>query len=299
MPDASTPESLIADLSQLLRVKPIASDTFEGARATGLTISGPGRVFGGQVIAQAAAAAELTVAEDRPLHSLHAYFLRMGDSAQPIRFEVMRDLDGGSFSNRRVVASQAGRPILTLSASFQTMEDGLQHQDAMPADVPPPEAVKPDNLVRRENSGHFPREYHDVLFADRAIEIRTVEVPRWLDPTPAEAVTHCWIRAIAPVADDPRLHRAMLAYASDMALMPTALIPHGHNSMRGGLVEASLDHGMWFHEDFRMDDWLLYQTRSGWSGHGRGFITGNIWTRAGKLVASVAQEGMMRIPRSR
>lgn len=301
MTQALSPRELVDHLTALLRVEPVGADAFEGARAHPSAAGSKGRVFGGQVIAQALAAAEATVATDRPAHSLHAYFLRMGDEGLPIRFDVARDLDGGSFSNRRVIASQqadadARRPILSLTASFQRLEEGLSHQAPMP-EVPGPEELLPDHERRALHPELFAPEYHALLFGPRPIDLRTAETPRWLDPTPAEPVTHCWLRTPAPVADDPRLHRAMLAYASDLALMPTAMIPHGMNGMRGGMHEASLDHAMWFHDDFRIDDWLLYQTKSGWSGRGRGFITGRVWRRDGTLVASISQEGMMRVAR--
>jgi len=303
MDQSPSPEALVADLTHLLSVVPDAPDVFHGTRTPATAVGGPGRLFGGQVIAQSLAAAEATVVPDRPCHSLHAYFLRMGRADLPIRFEVARDLDGGSFSNRRVVASQrqddgSDRPILTLTASFQRLEEGLRHQDPMP-DVPPPETLKSDQRRRRDHAELFPESYHNALFSDRPIELRTVETPRWLDPTPAPAIHHCWVRTPAPVRDEPRLHRAMLAYASDLALMPTAMVPHGQSGLRGTMHEASLDHAMWFHDDFRIDDWLLYQTTSGWTGRGRGFITGRVWRRDGTLVASVSQEGMMRIARQR
>lgn len=290
----ANPQSLVDDLVDLLQLTPLGEDRFEGPPTPPTAVSGRSRVYGGQVIAQALAAGAATAPDDRPVHSLHAYFLRMGDGARPIRYDVSRDLDGGSFSNRRVVAVQDERPLLSLAASFQRVEEGLHHQLEMPQ-VPDPEGLVPDHLRRSQHPHVFPETSHDALFSERPIELCTIETPRWLDPSPAEPVTHCWLRTPAPVGDDPRLHRAILAYASDMALMPTAMLPHGVSFFGGGLVDASLDHAVWFHEDFRVDDWLLYQTHSAWSGHGRGFITGRIWRRDGTLVASVSQEGMMRL----
>jgi acyl-CoA thioesterase-2 len=295
-----TAAELAAQLTALLRVTPLGEDRFEGACAPAAASSGRDRVFGGQVIGQALAAAEATVAEDRPVHSLHAYFLRMGDNALPIAFDVERDLDGGSFSNRRVTASQtvdgARRPILTLAASCQKVEEGLAYRGAMPQ-VPGPDEFEADHLVRRRHADRLPEALHEILFMPRPIEMRSIDKPWWLDPVPSEPMSHCWIRVPAPVADDPRLHRAMLAYATDLALMPTATLPHGVSGFRGDVMEASLDHAVWFHDDFRIDDWLLYQTQCGWTGRGRGFITGKLWTRDGRLVASVSQEGMIRLMR--
>ncbi len=294
MAQEPTPQELVAELTALLKVETDGEDAYLGARTPEGASTGAGRVFGGQVIAQALAAAEATVTGDRPPHSLHAYFLRMGDDTQPIRYDVAHDLDGGSFSNRRVAASQGGKPILSLSASFHRREDGVHHQDAMP-DVPGPEGLASDLEVRRASLHLFPEGRRAALGAPRPIEQRPVEKLHWMDATPAPPTTHSWFRTVAPVGDDPRLHRAMLAYASDLTLLRTAVLPHGLSWFRDKILEASLDHSLWFHDSFRIDEWLLYQTHSSWAGRGRGFITGKIFRQDGALVASVSQEGMIRI----
>ncbi len=285
-----TPEELVAELLRLLDVDARGEDRFEGPRKPG----GIGRVFGGQVIAQALAAAQRTVDDERAVHSLHAYFLRGGSEDHDIELQVRRDFDGGSFSNRRVIASQQGRPILTLSAGFQRPQPGLHHQaPAMPG-VPAPDDIAIDETLRLQLAEHLTGRARDLALLQWPIEIRSVGGPQWALAGPREAVACAWFRTAAPLPDDPRLHRAVLAYASDMQLLGTATQPHGKNFWRGELKLASLDHALWFHEDFRADDWLLYVTESPWSGGSRGFARGQIFDRAGTLVASVCQEGMLR-----
>lgn len=284
------PEQLVAWLVKLLDVKPVGADRFSGRRKRG----GVGRVFGGQVIAQALAAAEATVDPLRACHSLHAYFLRGGGEDHEIDFAVTRDFDGGSFSNRRVVASQVGRPILNLTASFQRAEHGLAHRDcAMPA-APDPETLEPEIDLRRRYAASFGPGARAMFLGPRPIEMRSAEGRHWTNAEPAPPRTNTWFRAVARLPDDPRVHRAVLAYASDMGLLGTCILPHGLSWARGEIITASLDHAIWFHDSFRADDWLLYATQSPWSDHGRGYNTGRIFTREGRLVASVAQEGMIR-----
>jgi len=288
-----SPQQLVDDLISLLTVSPGGEDRFVGAQIAPGT--GHGRVFGGQVIAQALAAADATVPDDRPVHSLHAYFLRMGDDNQPIEYEIERNLDGGSFSNRQVRASQAGRPILTLNASFQRLERGLAHQDPMP-DVAGPDGLPTDVEERRTYLHLFPESARTHMGAPRPIEQRTVERLNWAEPSSAAPRVHVWWRTPARIAsDDPRVHRAVLAYASDLAMLRTASLPHAVNWFDGTIMEASLDHAIWFHDDFRADEWMLFVTESGWAGRSRGHITGQIFRRDGRLVASVAQEGMIRL----
>lgn len=284
------PEQMVASLVKLLEVQGQGEDRFLGRHKRG----GIGRVFGGQVIAQALHAAELTVDPERPAHSLHAYFLRGGSEGVDIDYAVERDFDGGSFSNRRVVASQQGRPILNLTASFQRHEAGLHHQDAEMPDVPPPEALEPEADVRRRFAEQARPEARHHFLAPRPVEMRAVEGRHWMNPQPAPPRSHSWFKTVAPLPDDPSIHRAILAYASDMTLLGTCALPHGLSWARGEVVSASLDHAVWFHDDFRADEWLLYATDSPWSDRGRGFNRGRIFTQDGRLVASVAQEGMIR-----
>jgi acyl-CoA thioesterase-2 len=289
---APTPEQLVADLVLLLDLEPRGGDRFIGRRHK----EGTGRVFGGQAIAQALGAALRTVADDRPVHSLHAYFLRGGSDELPIEFRVKRDLDGRSFSNRRVVASQQGEPILNLIASFQQRQGGPHHQYPAMPEVPPPEALESDSVVRARIAEQVPEgPMRRFFLRPRPIDFRSVEPRDWLDPQKREPRAHCWFRTVAPLPDEPRVHGAVLAYASDFQLLATALQPHGLSYPRGDVKGASLDHASWFHGEFRADDWLLYATDSPWSGRARGFGRGQIFTRDGRLVASVAQEGMLRV----
>jgi len=298
MPDqAPSPEQLVAGLVKLLTV-----ETGEDMRFTGRPQKGGvGRVFGGQVIAQALQAAQLTVGGDKQAHSLHAYFLRGGTEELDTSYQVSRDLDGRSFANRRVVASQANEdgtstPILNLTASFQLPEPGLEHDDYAMPDVPPPEALRCDMELRREHADKagITGMARDIMLRPRAIEMRTSGKLHWMNDAPREPRAHSWFKAAAPLPDDPALHRAVIAYASDFTLLGTSALPHGLSWMRGELVGASLDHAIWFHRPARADEWLLYATDSPWSGGGRGFNRGRIFNRAGQLVASVAQEGMIR-----
>ena len=295
MSETPTPEELVRWLVKLLDVKPGASadaddDRFLGRRKRG----GVGRVFGGQVIAQALAAAERTVAEDREAHSLHAYFLRGGSEDHEIEFAVARDLDGGSFSNRRVVASQQGRPILNLTASFHRRESGFSHQDEMPV-VLPPEDLPRESELRAKYAADIPEDRRAMMLAPRPIELRPVEKRHWMGGDPAPPLAHTWFRAVAPLPDDPRIHRAVLAYASDMTLLGTCTMPHQVSWSRGNVMGVSLDHAVWFHDDIRADEWMLYATDSTWAGRGRGMNRGRIFARDGRLVASVAQEGLIRV----
>lgn len=285
-----SPERLVAGLIKLLAVQPAGEDRFTGRRKRG----GVGRVFGGQVIAQALSAAEATVDPARDCHSLHAYFLRGGSEDHEIDFAVARDFDGGSFSNRRVVASQVGRPILNLTASFQTRQDGLSHREAPMPEVPAPDTLEPEAAIRARFAETMRPEVRHVFLSPRPIELRAIEGRHWMNPSPAPPFSHTWFRAVAPLPDDPRIHRAVLAFASDMNLLGTCALPHGLSWARGEIVSASLDHAIWFHDDFRADEWLLYATQSPWSDRGRGFNTGRIFAADGRLVASVAQEGMIR-----
>jgi acyl-CoA thioesterase II len=283
-----TPAALAEALVTLLTVEEIDTDLYRGPRQPG----GVGRVFGGQVIAQALGAAQAST-PGKDAHSLHAYFMRPGDEDFPIIYRVVRDFDGRSFATRRVIAMQRGQPILNLAASFQVAEDGMHHQDAMP-DVPPPEDLRSDAELRREQAEAIPEKWRRHLLRARPIEIRPTAPRSWIEPVPTEPRQCSWFRLAAPIGDDPAMHRAVLAYASDMTLLGTSLLPHGVNWMADGIQTASLDHALWLHEPFRADEWLLYACDSPWAGHARGMNRGRIFGRDGRLVASVAQEGLIR-----
>ena len=283
------PARLVASLLRLLDIDDADDDAFVGHNRR----DGIGRMFGGQVIAQALVAAERTVAPDRPVHSLHAYFLRGGNEAQDLDLAVLRDLDGGSFANRRVVASQVGKPILTMVASFHRRETGPYHADPMPV-VPAPEDLPSEADLRAEHVHLLPPDKQAMMLRPRPIELRPVEARHWMNPEPRAARSHTWFRTVAPLPDDSRVHRAVLAYASDMSLLGTCTLPHGLSWIMGNVMGVSLDHAVWFHDDFRADTWLLYACDSPWAGRARGFNRGQIFTRDGRHVASVAQEGLIR-----
>ncbi len=303
MTDPISPDRLVSGLVRLLTVEKRAADIYVGSQQKG----GVGRVFGGQVLAQALQAAQSSIPANKTAHSLHAYFLRGGREGAPIEYRIERDFDGRSFANRRVVASQenedgSSTPILNFTASFQVHEDGLEHVDAPMPDVPSPDDLRPDMEVRRElvdrMGDKLPEAQRTFLLRPRPIEMRTIDRLHWMNTEKREPRAQSWFRTIAPLPDDPALHRAIITYASDYTLLGTAALPHGLSWMRGEMVGASLDHAIWFHRDARADEWLLYSTDSPWSGSGRGFNRGRIFNRAGELVASVAQEGMIRRVRS-
>lgn len=284
-----TPETLVSGLKMLLDVEEIDTDLYRGPRLPG----GRGRVFGGQVIAQALMAGSKSTVPERVAHSLHAYFMRPGDEEHPIIYRVERDHDGGSFSARRIIAFQHGKPILNMAASFQTLEPGFEHQVPMP-EVPMPEDLIDEAIERQQFAESIPEQYREWFLRPRPFEMRQVESQDWKERRKTEARQHVWIRAAAPVNADAAMHRAMLAYASDMYLLGTATRPHGVSWMADKLQTASLDHAVWIHGDIDMNDWLLYATDSPWAGRGRGFNRGSIFTRDGRLVASVSQEGLIR-----
>lgn len=288
-----TPEGLVADLLRLLELTPLGEDRFEGPRRR----DGIGRVFGGQVIAQALIAAQATAPEDRPAHSLHAYFLRGGSEDHPVEYRVERGFDGGSFANRRITALQDGRQILSASVSFHRREDGPHHQAVAMPEVPPPDTLEPEDVVLERYRAEIEAQAPRIILRPRPIEMRAVNPAGLLDRTPSPPEQRVWFRSRAPLPDDPALHRAVLAYVSDFRLMATCLLPHGLAFARGDVRGASLDHAIWFHADARADQWLLYAMDSPWSGHARGLSFGRIYTRDGRLVMSTAQEGMFRATR--
>lgn len=250
------------------------------------------RVFGGQVIGQALVAAHRTV-NGRLAHSLHGYFLRAGDPAVPIIYDVDRIRDGGSFSTRRVVAVQHGQAIFSMAVSFHKEEPGLQHQIKMP-EVPPPEALPSEAELKERFIDRLPPQVRAYWERERPIEIRPVDLSRYLEPGNRAPTQQVWIRATGSLGDELWLHQCVLAYASDFTLLDTALIAHGRFVFDPHLMLASLDHAIWFHRRFRADDWLLYAQDSPTSGGGRAFCRGTLFTRAGELVASTAQEGLVR-----
>jgi acyl-CoA thioesterase-2 len=283
------PDTALARLLALLDLKKVGEDVFDGVSPPERTQ----RVFGGQVLAQALVAATRTVDPPRFCHSFHAYFLRPGDPRVPIRYEVDRSHDGASFSARRVVALQKGAQIFILAASFQRDESGFEHQSPMPA-APDPESLEDDQqvLLRDETLTPAIREW---VARERQFETRSVlgRGPLGNDRPARAALDHIWLKTRGALPSDPVLHRALLAFVSDMSLLDTALLPHG-KSIFSNVQVASLDHAMWFHRPFRADEWLLYVQDSPSASGARGFNRGAIYTREGALVASVAQEGLIR-----
>ncbi len=284
-----------ADLVALLDLEPAGADRFVGRSPdTGWT-----RVYGGQVVAQALVAAARTVPERSP-HSLHAYFLLAGDPAEPILFEVERVRDGRSFSTRRVRASQRGEPIFVLSASFHIAEDGPEHQAPAPAAPPPEQIADPEAALAA--APESARKRLQALFDRvRPIEFRPTDLRRYAPLRPGEtraAEQSVWIRIGGPLPDDPMIHTAALAYLSDMTLLDTALVAHGHAIFDGRHQVASLDHALWLHRPCRVDDWLLYAQDSPSAGGARAVTRGMLFSRDGSLVASVAQEGLVRPTRA-
>ncbi|MEM6536020.1 MAG: acyl-CoA thioesterase II, partial [Pseudomonadota bacterium] len=252
------------------------------------------RVFGGQVIAQALVAAYKTVdLNERTCHSLHGYFMRPGDPSIPIIYEVDRARDGGSFATRRVVAIQHGKQIFNLAASFHRQEDSWSHQHDMP-DVPAPETLKSRTQRLQENKDKIPAPLQNQMLRAQAVEVREVDPLAFVDPGPASDRHHQWFRMSSPVDAEPWIHHCLLAYASDMALLGTGNRPHGINWWSGKLMSASLDHAIWFHGPIKFDEWHLYTMDSPFSGGARSFNRGAIYSQDGRLVASVAQEGLMR-----
>ncbi|MFD4631453.1 acyl-CoA thioesterase [Streptomyces sp. NPDC058284] len=282
-------------LLDLLDLEQIEEDIFRGVSRSALVP----RVFGGQVAAQALVAAGRTVPDDRPAHSLHAYFLRPGDPGAPIVYTVDRIRDGRSFTTRRVVAVQHGQPIFHLSASFQTYEEGLEHQAVMPPALDPETLPTAAEMLPR----HLPREVADRLLETRAaVDLRYADAPPWgTVGQPREPRSQVWFRANGKLADyeaDPLLHVCLATYVSDMTLLDSVLLAHGRGGWAvGDVVGASLDHAMWFHRPFRADEWLLYDQESPTSSGGRGLGQARIWTQDGRLAVTVIQEGVVRVPR--
>jgi acyl-CoA thioesterase-2 len=280
---------VLADLVDLLALERLDRDLFRG-RSQDL---GWHAIFGGQVLGQALSAAVQTVTSERAVHSLHGYFLRAGDLNHPIVYQVERLRDGHSFSTRRVSAIQEGEVIFSLEASFQIDEPGFDHQDPMP-EVPAPESLRSERDMALAVADRLPEKLRAMATAERPIEIRPVQPRDPLRPKAVEPLRHLWYRTIDKLPDDASLHRYLLAYASDFSFLGTAMDPHGVSWLSPGMHVASLDHVMWFHRPFRFDDWLLYVVDSPSASGSRGLVRGRFFDRNGKLIASCAQEGLIR-----
>jgi acyl-CoA thioesterase-2 len=278
----------IADLLNLLELEQLEVNLFRGESRD---IGSP-QVFGGQVLGQALTAASATV-EGRVVHSLHAYFLRRGDFNAPIVYQVDRSLDGFSFANRRVVAIQHGQQIFNMAASFQVAEQGLEHQIEIPS-VVPPESLPDSARFSAEPIQQMPERVRRFLEQPRPFEFRIVDPEQYFTAVTKRQV---WFRAAGQLPNDESLHRCLLAYVSDYFLLDTATLPHHAAVPRGSLTLASLDHAMWFHRSLRVDDWLLYALESPSASGARGFARASVFARDGTLVASIAQEGLVRIKR--
>lgn len=255
---------------------------------------GWGRVYGGQVLAQAIQAAAATVPNEHRIHSMHAYFLLGGDVNRPVLYDVDRIRDGGSFTTRRVVAIQHGRAILNMAASFQKEEGGLEHQDVMP-NVPPPEDIPDDRIRNQAIVDKLPAILRPRAVVDTPFDIHTVdEIDDPLHPTPRPPTRMHWMKTSGALPDDFHLHATLLAYASDHSFLTTSLQPHGITWLTKGMQLASIDHAMWFHQPFRMDEWLLYVIESPAASNARALVRGRVFNRQGTLVATTSQEGLIR-----
>jgi acyl-CoA thioesterase II len=286
-------EAEIADLLNLLELEQLEVNLFRGESRD----VGSPQVFGGQVLGQALSAASATVA-GRVVHSLHAYFLRRGDFNAPIVYQVDRSLDGHSFANRRVVAIQHGEQIFNMAASFQVVEAGLDHQIDMPS-VPAPEELPDQSTPPSHMVKHMSERLKQFFSQPRPFTFRLVQGPgtERQEAGRTEPARQVWFKAVGKLPDDERLHRNLLAYASDFFLLGTSMLPHGISEFEGRLVMASLDHAMWFHRPLRVDDWLLYDMESPSASGARGFAQAGVFSRDGRLVATIAQEGLVRVKR--
>jgi acyl-CoA thioesterase-2 len=281
---------IVEELLSLLALERLEENLFRGQSQD----LGWGTVFGGQVLGQALSAAARTVPADRHVHSLHAYFLRPGDVSRPIVYDVDRIRDGTSFTTRRVVAIQNGRPIFNMSASFQVDEPGFEHQDAMPS-APPPESCPTEQERIAPYIENLPEEARQRALAERPFEIRTAD-PLYdpFHPAPRPPRRLMWMRTVGKLPDEPALHRYLLAYASDFTFVTTSLAPHGATWLTPQMQVASIDHVMWFHQALRCDEWLLHDIESPAAHGARGLVRGRVFTREGRLVATTAQEGLIR-----
>lgn len=281
-------KDVLDKLIKLLQLEKTDEDVYEGASQD----LGFRNLFGGQVLGQALVATSNTV-ENRSIHSLHGYFLRPGDAKLGVRYEVERIRDGRSFSTRRVIAKQQEKVIFNLSASFQIPEEGFDHQVTAPF-VPGPDDFPSDLELMRKYADKIPERIRDKMTCDKPFEIRTVDPINWFNPRKRPPVKYTWFRTVHKTMNDPMVNKALLAYASDFSLLGTSLLPHGTSVAHSNIHVASLDHAMWFHRDVNFDDWLLYCTDSPSASNARGYTRGQIFNKAGQLVASVSQEGLIR-----
>lgn len=283
-------QARVSELVDLLQLERLEDNLFRGQSRD----IGTRYVFGGQVLGQALAAAQQTVDPDRQAHSLHGYFLRAGDIEAPIVYQVERARDGRSFSVRRVIAIQHGKTILNCAISFQIEESGFEHQSSMP-EVPAADDIDPQPPLPPQELAKLPVKLQRWLGMDSPIEFRKVWPRDELHPEKRPPYQHIWFRVAAPVDDSPALQRRLLAYASDFHLIGTVTLPHGISYLSHNVQMASLDHAMWFHRPFRVDEWLLYSCDSPTAQGARGLARGMIFNQAGQLVASTAQEGLLRV----
>lgn len=282
----------LAKLLDLLHLEKIEEGIFRGqSEDLGLR-----QVFGGQVVGQAIYAAKQTVPIDRIVHSFHSYFLRPGDSSKPIIYDVETLRDGTSFSARRISAIQNGKPIFYMTASFQSQEEGFEHQNTMP-EVPSPDGLMSETDIARKFAHLIPEKVREKFIGNQPIEMRPVKFHNPLQGSVEEPNRYVWFRANGEIPDDLRVHQYLLGYASDFNFLPTALQPHGIGFLSLGVQIATIDHSMWFHRPFRLDDWLLYAVESTSASGARGFVRGQIYNQQGVLVASTVQEGVIRLHR--
>jgi acyl-CoA thioesterase II len=285
----TTMSDVLEQLLDLLSLETIEKNLFRGQSQD----LGWGQVFGGQVLGQALSAAAKTVPDERNVHSFHGYFLLPGDVDRPIVYEVDRIRNGGSFTTRRVIAIQNGEAIFSMSASFQIDEEGFEHQDQMP-DVPGPEGLLSETELARRIADQIPSPLRERFTSDSPIETRPIDPVNPFDPDVREPTGATWYRASGPMPDDPAVHRYLLAYASDFSFLSTSMHPHSVSWLTPGMQVASLDHAMWFHRPFRMDEWVLHVVESPSASGGRGLARGRVFSRDGTLIASTAQEGLIR-----
>lgn len=286
---ATRTSAALTQLIAILDLERLEANLFRGQTQT----LGWQRVYGGLVLSQALVAAIRTVEADRVAHSMHGYFLLGGEPGSPIVYDVERVRDGSSFNTRRVKAIQHGRPIFVLSVSFQKQEESYSHQAQMPT-VPAPEDLPSVEDLLQQFGDKLPENLRSYWQRDRPFEFRPVDFTRYVERANAIPRQDIWVRASAAVADDANLHRVLLAYASDFTLLDTALIAHGKLAFDTDIQLASIDHALWLHGPVRADEWLLYSQESSFAGGARGYCTGKLFTRGGQLVASVAQEGLIR-----